>query len=946
MSIEEAVKPNNQSATVHLLHHGAAASSQRGLIGWIRPTEEPHQDHEEKRPPSRQCSTLVYASHSVLNLAHAKSVVLSSGDSEPIWHVEETLCTETRGSDSGPQHVITCLATLSCDLAKPNQSTVFTAAIVSGFADGTISLWLRNQSYTWCELYLDDSTASNLPITCIDASWVEGHSMLLILVGTSAGATYYQCKLRKCVAQDEIVQRNGKDVVMVESKSTVVVENTAVCSVNFRHDTSIGHVLALIGTAAPRHNKIHVLHTSVDASTSSGLDLHYSGSLTGHEDWVTCMAWTGDLTAPFLATGSQDTRIRLWKFSTSVNAESIKDELPEEGPGVVPIQEDDEGDDDDENVGHDDDEEEGESRLDIQLGKSVIRVTLEALLMGHEEAVTSLCWYRQSKNVYKQDHLLVSSSMDRSILLWTPGEDGIWTPLTRVGSAGGILGGSVGSTLLGYLGATTEPLGGTCLIGHAYGGALHVWNLDDEAINFSSSPESVDIPTAELATRLYWRTTACITGHFAGVKDLCWEASTGRYLLTVSDDQTCRLWAAAKPKVTNERIIWVEAARPQVHGYNLAAVTSLSSQKHPHFIVTGADEKELRGFDAPKLSLDVLEAVTGTRWPTDDPTKRVERAYIPSLGLSNKATASEGAEDDTPDETATGSMLRLPLERDLGAVSLWPEVQKLFGHTSELYSVSSSLEARSVIGLTDSESDGALLASSCKARNEADASIRLWKAWEGTCHQVLSGGHKSTVASLAFSPDGTLLASSGKDRRLCLWRRQDDGQFKAAWAKESAHKRIVWSVHFHPHCFGDTYFLASGSRDGCVKIWSIAVSNECQIPVVDARTIHSFSPTHTVNGKADSVTAVSFCPCPVEHGSAFLALGLESGLVELWNVPLKSPTDNIQPSVYLVFPANICHKATVTKLAWRPCKPSESATMKTLASCSSDHGCRIFEINL
>jgi len=42
---------------------------------------------------------------------------------------------------------------------------------------------------------------------------------------------------------------------------------------------------------------------------------------------------------------------------------------------------------------------------------------------------------------------------------------------------------------------------------------------------------------------------------------------------------------------------WIEISRPQVHGYTLSAVTSISTINHKHHLVTGADEKEPRVFD-------------------------------------------------------------------------------------------------------------------------------------------------------------------------------------------------------------------------------------------------------------------------------------------------------------------------------------------------------------
>ena len=70
-------------------------------------------------------------------------------------------------------------------------------------------------------------------------------------------------------------------------------------------------------------------------------------------------------------------------------------------------------------------------------------------------------------------------------------------------------------------------------------------------------------------------------------------------------------------------------------------------------------------------------------------------------------------------------------------------------------------------------------------------------------------------------------ASSGKDRRICIWKRgkdpgscQDDCPgYELCGAADSAHKRIVWSVNFCPR---RPNVLASGSRDGLVKLWQVS----------------------------------------------------------------------------------------------------------------------------
>jgi elongator complex protein 2 len=134
-----------------------------------------------------------------------------------------------------------------------------------------------------------------------------------------------------------------------------------------------------------------------------------------------------------LATGSQDARIRLWKFTTV-----IQDNLMVDTSNAAPNLLNQAGNDDSSGseTGEDkqaaEEEEEGEARMEIFQDKRVTRVTLEALLLGHEEMVTGVSWHPNPKEIYDEDLVLISSSMDRSILLWTSAlDDGIWTPLTR-----------------------------------------------------------------------------------------------------------------------------------------------------------------------------------------------------------------------------------------------------------------------------------------------------------------------------------------------------------------------------------------------------------------------------------------------------------------------------------------------------------------------------------
>jgi len=327
---------------------------------------------------------------------------------------------------------------------------------------------------------------------------------------------------------------------------------------------------------------------------------------------------------------------------------------------------------------------------------------------------------------------------------------------------------------------------------------------------------------------------------------------------------------------------------------------------------------------------------------------------MPSLGLSNKDTAADGADEDTSGASASSTLL--PLERDLGSISLWPETRKLYGHNSEIARLASTLSARTCISTVFSTPyiDQVLVASSTKARDVNTANIRIWDVDRNKCLQILQGGHRSTVTALSFSPDGTYLASSGKDRRLCLWKRyapedssgQNDLFFLASDVK-SSHKRIVWCVHFCPY---EPTVLASGSRDGTIKLWRIVGGDDGTtnvneyskfIPTLDGST------NSTSKDKAEAVTSLAFSPIKSSDTSrGILAIGLENGFLQLWYVTVFTRSDECKiepPSLAMAFDVHFCHIGAVRKLAWRPTVDSNIGP-SVLASCSSDNGCRIFSV--
>ena len=123
-------------------------------------------------------------------------------------------------------------------------------------------------------------------------------------------------------------------------------------------------------------------------------------------------------------------------------------------------------------------------------------------------------------------------------------------------------------------------------------------------------------------------------------------------------------------------------------------------------------------------------------------------------------------------------------------------------------------------------------------------------------------GHTDGVVSIAFSPDGSILASGSADNTVQLW----DTVTELPIATLIGHTAMARSVAFSP----DGSILASGGHDGTVRLWDVATR----------------TPIDILLGHTDGVESVVFSP----DGNT-LASGGRDSTVRSWNPVTGQPIE-------------------------------------------------------
>jgi len=164
--------------------------------------------------------------------------------------------------------------------------------------------------------------------------------------------------------------------------------------------------------------------------------------------------------------------------------------------------------------------------------------------------------------------------------------------------------------------------------------------------------------------------------------------------------------------------------------------------------------------------------------------------------------------------------------------------------------------------------DGSLIASALD-----DKTVRVWDVATGRVVRDIPA-HRRAVIYMAFSADGRWLASGADDKTIAVWDVASGKQIRAL----RGHRKNVYAIAFSP----DGRWLASGSVDKTIIIWDLASGREMR----------------TLTGHENAVTSLAFSP-----DSRWLASGSGDKTMRIWDVDTGKELQRLaghERSVYAV----------------------------------------------